>query len=288
MRDFTPMKSSFMGCVMKTEFEFPEGNYCFVKARRLKCPVGFAEKYVVYDTKRSIKNKFYGNGDYPPSGFFKHDMTSFNHCCREDGDVEEEIEFDGGFNAQGFVLWKPDTVAGCQKIKGYAEILTMWKPKIELCVYQKPSKAAFDPLVGMTQGFGYFKTQNQPCGNQELTPNRKPPFYEKTLGGEHKSCLIDYFGTKRGTFFSKGNYCVIRNGICPFGFYTTISNYVPLCCRRDAGPTTKPKIRFPTKLRPDVFTVLGFSECPVFTGQSVFVGQESFDQDMVKCSYRNE
>ena len=51
-------------------------------------------------------------------------MTSFHHCCREDGDIKQEIAFDDEFNAQGFVLWKPETVAGCQKIKGYAEILT--------------------------------------------------------------------------------------------------------------------------------------------------------------------
>ena len=107
MRDFTPYKSSFMGCVLKTESEFPPGKYCFIKSRHLKCPTGFEEKYQVYDTKRSMKNKFYGNGDYPPAGYFKHDFTSFYHCCREDGDVEEEIEFDKqDFTAQGFVFIK--------------------------------------------------------------------------------------------------------------------------------------------------------------------------------------
>merc|ERR1712151_833577 len=32
MRDFTSYKSSFMGCVLKTDMEFPAGKYCFIKA----------------------------------------------------------------------------------------------------------------------------------------------------------------------------------------------------------------------------------------------------------------
>ena len=68
MRDFTVHKSSFMGCVLKTDMEFPAGKYCFIKARHLKCPTGFQEKYLLYDAKNSIKNKFFGNGDYPPGG----------------------------------------------------------------------------------------------------------------------------------------------------------------------------------------------------------------------------
>merc|ERR1711879_360464 len=134
-------------------------------------------------------------GDYPPGGYFRHDMTSFYHCCRSDAEPSEEIEFSPDFKAQGFVLWKPDNVDSCQRIKRYAEVATIWKRGISLCVYQKPSTAAFDPVVGMTQGYGYFKTAGEPCGNVELTPNRKPPFYETSVG-ESEICMIDYFGTK--------------------------------------------------------------------------------------------
>ena len=185
------------------------------------------------------------------------------------------------------MLKRQKTQEKCQKFVGYQVAEMFWKRDFWFCVYQKPSVEPFDPALGSLQGFGYLKFKDFPCGRED-SPKRKPPFTHSVEHGVD-ICRVNYIGTKRGTVFSKGNYCIVRNDACPYGFYTEVMEELAFCCRRDKGPTTREKIRFPTMLRPSIYSLLSLKEdrCPKLAGRAVYQTQVEFNENYLQCVYKN-
>jgi len=93
-------------------YNFPRGNYC-IHRQGSKCPKGpWKSGRITHDDENTNNRNSNSGPKSRPAGLFNQDKTSYDYCCRDDGDVDTPILLPA---TTPFYMYQY-TVNKCQKV----------------------------------------------------------------------------------------------------------------------------------------------------------------------------